>query len=187
VNACFFGEGAMAEGVFHETANLAVLWKLPLLFICENNFYAMGTALARSESQTDLCAKAASYNMAARKADGMDVLAVHEAATAAVRHVRGGQGPFFLECQTYRFRAHSMFDPDLYRDPAEIEQWKRRGPLHAFAARLKAEGKLTEEEFLALDAGAAAEVDAAVEFADAAAWEPVEDLAKDLLGAGTAS
>jgi pyruvate dehydrogenase E1 component alpha subunit len=184
VNACFFGEGAMAEGVFHETANLAALWKLPLLFICENNFYAMGTALARSESQTDLCAKAASYRMATRKADGMDVLAVHEAASLAAGHVRAGEGPFFLECQTYRFRAHSMFDPDLYRDRAEIERWKQRGPLHSFAARLKAEGKLTEDEFLALDASARREVDAAVAFADAAAWEPVEDLAKDLLGAG---
>ena len=184
VNACFFGEGAMAEGVFHETANLAALWKLPLLLICENNFYAMGTALARSESQTDLCAKAAAYNMAVHRADGMDVLAVHEAASDAAGHVRAGEGPYFLECQTYRFRAHSMFDPDLYRDAAEIEAWKQRGPLHAFAARLKAEGKLTEDEFLALDAEARREVDAAVAFADAADWEPVEDLAKDLLGGG---
>lgn len=186
VNACFFGEGAMAEGVFHETANLAALWKLPLLLICENNFYAMGTALGRSESQTDLCAKAASYNIATGKADGMDVLAVHAAAAAGARHVRAGDGPFFLECQTYRFRAHSMFDPDLYRDAAEIEQWKQRGPLHTFAARLKAEGKLTEDDFLALDASAQREVEAAVAFADAAGWEPVADLAKDLLGAGAA-
>jgi pyruvate dehydrogenase E1 component alpha subunit len=187
VNACFFGEGAMAEGVFHETANLAALWKLPLLFICENNFYAMGTALARSESQTDLCAKAASYNMATRRADGMDVLAGHEAATQAAGHVRSGGGPFFLECQTYRFRAHSMFDPDLYRDPAEIEAWKQHGPLHTFTARLKAEGKLTEEEFQALDAAVRREVDDAVAFAEAADWEPVEDLEKDLLGEGTGS
>lgn len=186
VNACFFGEGAMAEGVFHETANLAALWKLPLLLICENNFYAMGTALGRSESQTDLCAKAASYNIATGKADGMDVLAVHAAAAAGARHVRAGDGPFFLECQTYRFRAHSMFDPDLYRDAAEIAQWKQRGPLHTFAARLKAEGKLTEDDFLALDASAQREVEAAVAFADAASWEPVADLAKDLLGVGAA-
>lgn len=186
VNACFFGEGAIAEGVFHETANLAALWKLPLLFICENNFYAMGTALARSESQTDLCAKAAAYNMAVGRANGMDVLAVHEAAALAAGHVRAGKGPYFLECQTYRFRAHSMFDPDLYRDPAEIEAWKQHGPLHAFTARLKAEGKLTEDEFLALDAEARIEVEAAVAFADAAAWEPVEDLAKDLLGGDAA-
>ena len=112
------------------------------------------------------------------------MLAVHEAASDAAGHVRAGEGPYFLECQTYRFRAHSMFDPDLYRDAAEIEAWKQRGPLHAFAARLKAEGKLTEDEFLALDAEARREVDAAVAFADAADWEPVEDLAKDLLGGG---
>jgi pyruvate dehydrogenase E1 component alpha subunit len=180
VNVCFFGEGAIAEGVFHESMNLAALWNLPVLFICENNFYAMGTALARSESQSDLCTKAASYNTATRKVDGMDVLAVHEAATFAVQHVRDGKGPFFLECQTYRFRAHSMYDPDLYRDKAEIEEWKQRGPLHTFSHRLKAEGKLTEEEFLALDAQAEQEVQSAVAFAEAAGWEPVEDLLKDV-------
>lgn len=180
VNACFFGEGAMAEGAFHESMNLAALWKLPVLFLCENNFYAMGTALARSESQTDLCAKAASYNMPTARVDGMDVVAVHEATCEAARHVRSGKGPFFVEFQTYRFRAHSMFDPDLYRDKAEIEEWKKRGPIHTYSARLKAEGKLTEDEFLAIDAGIASEVDAAVAFAEASAWEPAEDLLRDV-------
>jgi pyruvate dehydrogenase E1 component alpha subunit len=141
----------------------------------------MGTALARSEAQTDLCAKAGSYNVPTMKADGMDIVAVHEAMKLAARHVRDGLGPFFLELQTYRFRAHSMFDPELYRDKAEVEQWKQRGPLHTFSARLKAEGKLTEEEFLALDAKANAEVQAAVDFAEAAEWEPVEDLLKDVV------
>ncbi len=186
VTACFFGEGAMAEGAFHESMNLAALWRLPVLFCCENNLYAMGTALARSESQTDLCAKAASYAMPTLKADGMDVVAVHEAAKLAAGHVRDGLGPFFLELQTYRYRAHSMFDPDLYRDKAEIEDWKARGPLHTFSARLKAEGKLTEEEFLALDARAEAEVQAAVDFAEAAEWEPVQDLLKDVHTPGAA-
>ena len=180
VTACFFGEGAMAEGAFHESMNLAALWQLPVLFCCENNLYAMGTALGRSEAQTDLCAKAGSYAVPTLKADGMDVVAVHEAMQLAARHVRDGLGPFFLECQTYRFRAHSMFDPELYRDKAEVEQWKQRGPLHTFSARLKAEGKLTEEEFLALDAKANAEVQAAVDFAEAAEWEPVADLLKDV-------
>lgn len=187
VNACFFGEGAIAEGVFHESMNLAALWKLPALFICENNFYAMGTALERSESQTDLCAKAASYNMQTRMVDGMDVVAVHEAATFAAQQVRDGNGPFFLECQTYRFRAHSMFDPDLYRDAAEIEQWKQRGPLHTFSNRLKAECKLSEEEFLALDAQAETELQAALAFAEAADWEPAEDLLKDVYSPAAAS
>ena len=180
VNACFFGEGAIAEGAFHESMNLAALWQLPVLFLCENNFYAMGTALARSESQTDLCIKAASYNMPVAKVDGMDVIAVYEATRLAAQHVRTGKGPFFVEFQTYRFRPHSMFDPDLYRDKAEIEEWKKRGPIHTFSARLKEECKLTEAEFLAIDAAIEREVQAAVDFAEAAEWEPVEDLARDV-------
>jgi pyruvate dehydrogenase E1 component alpha subunit len=180
VTACFFGEGAVAEGSFHESMNLAALWQLPVLFCCENNRYAMGTALARSESQTDLCVKAASYKVPTGRADGMDVVATHEATRHAALHVREMGGPFFLEFLTYRYRAHSMFDPDLYRDKAEIEEWKKRGPLHTFSARLKAEGKLSEEEFLAIDAKVGAEVDAAVAFAEAAPWEPVEDLLKDV-------
>jgi pyruvate dehydrogenase E1 component alpha subunit len=180
VTACFFGEGAMAEGVFHEAMNLAALWQLPVLFCCENNLYAMGTALARSQSQTDLCAKAASHKVPALKVDGMDVLAVHEATRQAAQQVRAGSGPFFLEYATYRFRAHSMFDPDLYRDKAEIEQWKQRGPIHSFTAQLKAAGDLTEEAFLVLDARAEAEVADAVAYADAADPEPIEDLLKDV-------
>jgi pyruvate dehydrogenase E1 component alpha subunit len=180
VTACFFGEGAVAEGAFHESMNLAALWRLPVLFCCENNLYAMGTALARSESQTDLCVKAASYGVPTLKADGQDVVAVHEATRRAQKQVRDGGGPFFVEYQTYRFRAHSMFDPELYRDKREVDEWKTRGPLHTFSARLKAEGKLTEDEFLALDREAGAEVDRAVAFAEAGSWEPIEDLARDL-------
>jgi pyruvate dehydrogenase E1 component alpha subunit len=186
VTTCVFGEGAMAEGAFHEAMNLAALWQLPVLFCCENNFYAMGTALARSESQTDLCVKAASYKVPTRRVDGMDVHAVFEATRQAARQVREGGGPFFLELQTYRFRAHSMFDPELYRDKAEVEAWKQRGPIHSFSAALKAAGELTEEAFLALDAEALAEVDAAVAFAEAAPWEPVEDLLKDVHTPGAA-
>jgi len=180
VNACFFGEGAVAEGAFHESMNLAALWQLPVLFLCENNFYAMGTALARSESQTDLCIKAASYNMPTTKADGMDVVAVHEATRLAAQHVRDGKGPFFVEFQTYRFRPHSMFDPDLYRDKAEIDEWKKRGPIHTFSARLKAESKLSETEFLEIDAKVNLEVQAAVAFAEASEWEPLEALTRDV-------
>jgi pyruvate dehydrogenase E1 component alpha subunit len=180
VTACFFGEGAVAEGAFHESLNLAALWKLPVLFCCENNLYAMGTALERSEAQTDLCAKAASYAAATRKVDGQDVVAVYEAAREAQQFVRDGNGPLFLELQTYRFRAHSMFDPELYRDKAEVEQWKTRGPLHSFTARLKAEGKLSEEEFLALDARVNGEVAQAVQFAEAGTWESIQDLTRDV-------
>ena len=178
VTACFFGEGAVAEGAFHESLNLAQLWRLPVAFFCENNLYAMGTALERSESQTDLCVKAAAFGMATVKTDGMDVVAVHEAARGACERVRAGEGPVFVEFQTYRFRAHSMFDPELYRDKAEIEQWKTRGPIHTFTARLKAQGQLTEEQFLELDRAAIAEVDAAVAFAEAGTWEPAEELTR---------
>ncbi|HEX6974439.1 MAG TPA: pyruvate dehydrogenase (acetyl-transferring) E1 component subunit alpha [Vicinamibacterales bacterium] len=180
VTAVFFGEGAVAEGAFHESMNLAALWKLPVAFFCENNFYAMGTALARSESQTDLCVKAAAFGVPTRKADGMDVLAVHEAAKEAAEHVRSGAGPFFVEFQTYRYRAHSMFDPDLYRDKAEVEEWKKRGPIHNLSNRLKAEGRLTEEQFLAIDAEAGREVEAAVAFAEAGTWEPIDALLRDV-------
>ncbi|MDE2343311.1 MAG: pyruvate dehydrogenase (acetyl-transferring) E1 component subunit alpha [Betaproteobacteria bacterium] len=181
IAACFFGEGAVAEGAFHESMNLAALWKLPVLFCCENNLYAMGTALERSESQTDLCAKAESYKVPAFRADGMDVVSVREVTLQALSRVREGSGPVFVEYRTYRFRAHSMFDPELYRERKEVEDWKKRGPIHTFSARLKAEGKLTEEAFVALDAQAMAEVAAAVAFAEAAPYEPVSMLAHDVV------
>ncbi|RZF25665.1 pyruvate dehydrogenase (acetyl-transferring) E1 component subunit alpha [Paraburkholderia sp. UYCP14C] len=178
ITACFFGDGAVAEGVFHESMNLAALWQLPVLFCCENNLYAMGTALERSQSQTDLCMKAASYRIETRRADGMDIVAVHDATAQAAAYVRSKRQPLFLELQTYRFRAHSMYDAELYRDKAEVEQWKTRGPIHTFTERLKAEGRLSEAEFLALDAEVEAEVAQAVAFAEAGAWEPVEALTK---------
>lgn len=183
VTACFFGEGAVAEGAFHEAMNLAALWQLPVLFCCENNLYAMGTALARSESRVDLCAKAASYGMQAGSVDGMDVVAVHQAALAAVEQVRRSLAPIFLELRTYRFRAHSMFDAELYRDKAEVQAWKTRGPIHTYTARLKAQGLLTEQQFLELDRHVAEEVDRAVAFAEAGHWEPVEDLLRDVVAA----
>lgn len=180
LTACFFGDGAVAEGAFHESMNLAALWQLPVLFCCENNFYGMGTALARAEAQTDLCIKAESYAMQAIKVDGMDIVAVHEASRQASDYVRKEGKPCFVEYQTYRFRAHSMFDPELYRDKNEVEAWKQRGPLHNYSARLKGEGKLTEEEFQAFDSKAEAEVAAAVAFAEAAEWEPVSKLLSDV-------
>ncbi len=175
VTACFFGDGAVAEGEFHESMNLAALWHLPVLFCCENNLYAMGTALDRSESETDLALKAASYRVPSWDVDGMDVMAVEAAATAATEAVRGG-GPHFLELRTYRFRAHSMYDPDRYRDKAEIEGWKHRDPIAHLAGQLTTAGSLGEGELEQIEREVDAEVDDAVAFADAGTLEPVEDL-----------
>lgn len=180
VTACFFGEGAVAEGAFHESMNLAALWRLPVLFVCENNLYAMGTALSRSESQIDLTKKAASYGVATGHVNGMNVLAVHDAAQQAVAFVRDRQLPFFLELHTYRFRAHSMFDPELYRDKQEVERWKEHDPIHAFADRLKAAQMMEEADLERLDAQALQEVDAAVAFADAGTCEPLAQLTTDV-------
>jgi pyruvate dehydrogenase E1 component alpha subunit len=176
VTACFFGEGAVAEGEFHESINLAALWRLPVLFCCENNRYAMGTALERSESEIDLALKAASYEVAAWAVDGMDVLAVEDAARRAALAVRAGGGPCFLEFRTYRFRAHSMYDPDLYRTKEEIERWKRRDPIDGLVERMRAEDLLGDEDLEGLEQAVGAEIDDAVDFAEAAEGEPVEDL-----------
>ncbi len=180
VTACFFGDGAMAEGAAAESLNLAALWRLPVLFCCENNLYAMGTALARSQAQTDLAAKAAAFGVPARAVDGMDVVAVHQATRLAAKQVRAGHGPVFLEYQTYRFRAHSMFDPELYRDKAEVEAWRQRDPIRGYAARLIADSLLDEAGVAALEAEAADEVEAAVTLAEAGTLEPIEDLARDV-------
>jgi TPP-dependent pyruvate/acetoin dehydrogenase alpha subunit len=178
VTAVFFGEGAVAEGEFHESMNLAALWRLPVLFCCENNLYAMGTALNRSESQNRLTLKAASYEMPAWEVDGMDVLAVEEAARMAVESVRGGGGPHFLELRTYRFRAHSMFDPELYRGKDEIEQWKLRDPIESWRSILSEQGLLSDDEWNQMEEEVRAEVQSAVDFAEAGTWEPVDQLTR---------
>jgi pyruvate dehydrogenase E1 component alpha subunit len=178
VTACLFGDGAMAEGEFHESANLAALWKLPVLFCCENNGYAMGTALARTHAETDLAARAASYGMVAWAVDGMDVEAVAEATRRAVAQIRGGGGPCFLELRTYRFRAHSMYDPDRYRDKSEIEQWKRADPIPALAGPLVSSGALTDADLRRWSVEIGAEIEAAITTADQAELEPVADLTR---------
>lgn len=176
VTCCIFGDGAVAEGEFHESMNLAALWKLPVLFVCENNFYAMGTALELTESVTDLVTKAAAYGMPCSAVDGMDVLAVDEAARRAVETVRSGNGPYFLECRTYRFRPHSMFDAELYREKKEVEEWKKRDPIPKLIESLKSTGSLTDQDLKRMEDEVADEISRAVEFAEAGSWEPVEDL-----------
>jgi len=180
VTACFFGDGAVAEGEFHESLNLAALWKLPVLFICENNLYAMGTALARHQAQPDIRRKADAYGMPSDAADGMDVVAVEEATRRAAGHVRRGDGPFLLELRTYRFRAHSTADPELYRKKEEVAEWKQRDPIRLFTARLQASGMLSDADLAALEASVGAEIAEAVRIAEAGPWEPVEDLARDV-------
>lgn len=180
VTACFFGDGAVAEGEFHESLNLAALWQLPVLFLCENNLYAMGTHLSRHQAQTDMACKAAAYGLPAEAVDGMDVLAMEAATRRAVEHVRGGGGPFLLEARTYRFRAHSMYDAELYRGKDEVEQWKQRDPISAFVERLREEAMLTDQDLTAMEASVATEVAQAVAFAEESPWEPVADLLKDV-------
>lgn len=183
VTACFFGDGAVAEGEFHETMNLASLWNLPVLFLCENNLYAMGTALERAQSETDLALQASVYRMPSWSVDGMDVLAVEDAARRAADIVRGGR-PCFLELRTYRFRAHSMFDPELYRAKEEVARWKERDPIVTFTRRLREAGLLTDEDEAAIEAAVAEEVERAVAFAEAGTWEPEEDLTRFVYSEG---
>jgi pyruvate dehydrogenase E1 component subunit alpha len=178
VTACFFGEGAVAEGEFHETLNLAALWNLPVVFCCENNLYAMGTALSRSESETDIALKAASFEIPAWTVDGMNVGAVEAAARRAVDAVRGGGGPHFLELRTYRFRAHSMYDPELYRSKEEVEQWKERDPIDALVAELRGRSALEPNAVERLEAAVTGEIDDAVAFAESGTLEPVADLTR---------
>jgi pyruvate dehydrogenase E1 component alpha subunit len=178
VTACFFGDGAVAEGEFHECMNLAVLWDLPVLFCCENNRYAMGTALEREQAQTDLALRAGSYGMAAWPVDGMDVLAVEQAARNAAEAVRAGGGPHFLELRTYRFRAHSMYDPELYRDKSEVDEWKKRDPIDLLAARMRDAGELSDADLAAIDDELVSQIDESIEVARAAPAEPVEELTR---------
>ncbi|MFD8524309.1 pyruvate dehydrogenase (acetyl-transferring) E1 component subunit alpha [Streptomyces capillispiralis] len=182
VTCCFFGDGAFAEGEFHETANLAALWNLPLLFVCENNLYAMGTALERHEAQTDLAMRAASYGMVAWAVDGMDVEAVEQAARRAVEGIRTGTGPHFLELRTYRFRAHSMYDPDRYRHKAEVERWKERDPIGLLTDRMRGNGELGDEEPARIEQRVTDEIDHAVEAAEQAPEEPVGHLLHHVTG-----
>jgi pyruvate dehydrogenase E1 component alpha subunit len=180
VTACFFGDGAVAEGEFHESLNLAALWKLPVLFLCENNLYAMGTALQRHQSQTDIARKADAYAIPAEAVDGMDVRAVESATKKAVDLVRQGGGPYLIEYRTYRFRAHSMYDAELYRSKQEVSQWKQRDPIAMFERQLREAGVLSEGDLQTIESTVGDEIADAEAFAEAGMWEPLEDLTKDV-------
>jgi pyruvate dehydrogenase E1 component alpha subunit len=178
VTACFCGEGAVAEGEFHESLNLAALWKLPVLFICENNGYAMGTALQLSESQTDISAKAACYGIGSESVDGMDVVAVEAAARRALKHIEDTGKPYFLECRTYRFRAHSMFDAQLYRSKEEVAEWREKGPILRFQTWLQENNLLHSDEVSMIIVEVDEEIAEAVAFAEAGSDEPIETLTR---------
>ena len=180
VTACFFGDGAVAEGEFHESLNLAALWKLPVMFLCENNLFAMGTALARHQSQTDIVRKADAYAIPAEAVDGMDVLAVESATRKAVDFVRQGGGPYLIEYRTYRFRAHSMYDAELYRSKQEVAQWKQRDPITMLERQLRVNGLVVDGETPKMESVIADEIADAEAFAEAGTWEPLEDLTKDV-------
>lgn len=175
VTACFFGEGATAEGAFHESMNLAALWKVPVLFICENNLYAMGTPIATELAQQNISRMAEPYGIAATSIDGMDVLAVHEATRVALEHARQGQ-PYLLECRTYRFRPHSMFDAELYRSKQEVEQWKHRDPLTSFYKQASEWQFLDSADLAGIESEVTSEIDDAVQFAESGTWEDIADL-----------
>lgn len=176
LTCCFFGEGAVAEGEFHESMNLAALWKLPVLYVCENNLYAMGTRLDLSESVTDIHRKAAAYGMESAQADGMDVEAVEAAAKTAVEYMRIENAPYFLECRTYRFHGHSTADPQLYRTKDEVAAWKKHDPISTFAQRLRERGDLSDADLRAVEDDVQAVVARAVAYAESGTLEPAEDL-----------
>ena len=176
VTACFFGDGAVDEGEFHESLGLAALWQLPVLFVCENNLYSMGMALERATVEADIWKKAQAYGMPAEAVDGMDVVAVEAATRRALEHIRAGNGPAFLECRTYRFRAHSMFDAQSYRTKEEVAAWRDKGPIVRLERWMTETGLLHEGERAMIEERAKAEIEAAVAFAEAGTLEESGDL-----------
>ena len=165
ITVSFTGDASCDIGEFHEAMNFSALWNLPVLWIVENNLYGMGVPIAQNTSQTEIYKKAASYNMPSVRVDGMDVEAMHEAVTKAAKHIRAGKGPYFIEAMTYRFRGHSMADPELYRDKAEVEEWKAKDPINQYRAKLEKAKVLKKGEAEKIDQEVLAEVEAAAKFA----------------------
>lgn len=180
VTLCFFGEAAVNQGAFHESLNMAQLWKLPCIYICENNQYGMGTSLERAMSSQDISQKACAYDIAAEFVDGMDVLAVREATLRAVERARKSYLPTLLEVRTYRFMGHSMSDPGNYRTRAEIERHQERDPIKLFSASLKEEGILSDSEFQKIEAEVKEQVEHAVEFAEQSPLPDPKELYTDV-------
>lgn len=180
ITACFFGDGAVNQGTFHESLNWARLWELPVLFICENNFYGIGTEVHRSSALASIHKRTCGYDIPSEKVDGMDVIAVYKAVKHAAEMVRETSRPYFIEAITYRFRGHSMADPAKYRSAAEHEIWKARDPLPAFAKRLREEGIASEAQLDHILTGARTIVQEAVAFAETSPWPEDEEVYNDI-------
>jgi pyruvate dehydrogenase E1 component alpha subunit len=180
VTVCVFGDGASNAGNFGETMNLAALWKLPILFLVENNLYGMGTSVERHSAQTDLSKKAEGYGISGRRIDGMDVIEVREAVAEGIRLAREEQAPTLLEAFTYRYRGHSAADPEVYREREEVEEWQRRDPIESFAGRCLEEGVLDEGQVQEAREKAEESVRAAVEFAEASPEPALDTLYENL-------
>jgi pyruvate dehydrogenase E1 component alpha subunit len=180
VTLCTFGDGASNQGTFGETLNLAALWKLPVVFMVTNNQFGMGTALRRHSAVTDLQRKGESLGVPGMRCDGMDVLDTHAVLAEAVRRVREDRQPVLVEAVTYRFRGHSMADPEQYRTKEEVAQWRARDPIPAFGELLMGEGVIDEQELERIDAHATERVDAAVAFAEASPFPAPESLYDDV-------
>jgi pyruvate dehydrogenase E1 component alpha subunit len=180
VTLCVFGDGASNQGTFGETLNLAALWKLPVVFMVTNNQFGMGTALRRHSAVTDLQRKGESLGVPGMRCDGMDVLDTYRVVCEAVRRVREERCPLLVEAVTYRFRGHSMADPEEYRSKEEVARWRERDPVLTFGELLVREGAIGEEERERLDAEAIAKVDAAVEFAERSPFPAPESLYDDV-------
>lgn len=178
ITCCFFGEGAAAEGEFHEAMNLASLWQVPVLFVCENNLYAMGTAIKYTHAVTNLEVKGPSYGITSSSVDGMDLIAVLDAATTAAETIRQAGKPYLLICNTYRFRAHSMFDAELYRDKKEVEEWKKRDPIPKLQQLLIDKHGVMQKDLDVAIKNADTEVQRAIDFAEAGTWEPINNLTR---------
>ena len=180
VTACFFGDGASNQGTFHEGINMAAVWNLPVLFVCENNLYAMGTRQTQVMLINDIAKRASSYGIPGVSVDGNDVLAVYEAAREAIKRARKGEGPTLIECRTYRQRGHSRWDPATYRPKQEVEEWLTKDPIHRLKRRLLENGELSENEAMRIEKEAAEIVEAAVKFAIDSPYPAPEEALEDV-------
>ena len=180
VVASFFGDGATNAGAFYESLNMSKIWSLPIIFICENNFFGISTAVSWASATTDIFKKAEAHGISTEKVNGMDVMAVWEATKKAAKYVREGKGPYFIEALTYRFRGHSMSDPADYRIPREEKIWKDRDPIPNFARKLIEEGIIDSDGLRAIKEKVEREVEEAVRFADNSPWPEAIELMKDI-------